>query len=96
MATGTPVVANNRDVLRELVPDEGGAFVEAANAEAFGETIVDSLERGDGSSSVKDVNQRAAEAYSWSAVGDRAANLYSELAPTNLTHPPASAELEGD
>jgi glycosyltransferase involved in cell wall biosynthesis len=79
MATGTPVVATDLPVLRDLLPAEGGEFVDASDPDAFASAMLQSLSRWADTDAVER-NQDRARRYAWDRIGRQAGEVYDGLA----------------
>jgi len=80
MATGTPVVANDLDILRSLVPDDHNRLADATDPEAFGNAMVDVLDgETDADRAAGDVNQNEAQRYSLDRVSNQASSVYNRV-----------------
>ncbi len=77
MATGTPVVANDLDVLDDLVPDGANRLVDASDPEKFATALVEAHSAGQDCISARGVeNKREAEQYRLYHVGQQASAVY--------------------
>jgi glycosyltransferase involved in cell wall biosynthesis len=79
MATGCPVVVNDLPVLRELVPEDGGVFVDATDPSCFASALAELLDTApDRRRRMGDRNWEEAKQYAWPRVADRAELVYLE------------------
>ncbi|TKX83884.1 glycosyltransferase family 1 protein [Halorubrum sp. SS5] len=80
MATGTPVVANDLDIIRRLVPEGPNRLADASDPEAFATAMIDVLnEVPDGEQHSTSENQEEAERYSLDRVGEQATSVYNQV-----------------
>jgi glycosyltransferase involved in cell wall biosynthesis len=78
MATGTPVVVNDLAVLRDLVPEAGGTFVDASDQAAFADALLDALQLSETErQKCRKINQTRATEYSWTTVTDQVEEIYA-------------------
>lgn len=81
MATGTPVVVNDLAVLRELVPEDGGAFADADDPRSFARSLLGGVRLPPEENRARGrANVERAEEYSWSSVAATSERVYETYA----------------
>jgi len=79
MAVGRVIVANDLDILQELVPEESNRLADASNPEEFAMAMIEALTyEEDPDRAPSDVNQREAKQYSLENVGQQAESVYEQ------------------
>jgi glycosyltransferase involved in cell wall biosynthesis len=77
MATATPVVVSDLQVLRTLVPQEGNAFVGPENADKLATALNELLGLpAERRREIGERNEQAAREYAWDRVADRVEQVY--------------------
>lgn len=80
MATGTPVVANDLDIIRRLIPEEPNQLVDADDPEALAGAMMEVLsEENDCEQISTSENLQEAEQYSLDRVGEQATSVYEQV-----------------
>ncbi|TKX86682.1 glycosyltransferase family 1 protein [Halorubrum sp. SS5] len=80
MATGTPVVANDLDIIRRLVPEGPNRLADASDPEVFATAMMDVLNADrDGEQVSTPENREEAERYSLDRVGEQATSVYNQV-----------------
>lgn len=80
LATGLPVVANDLDILRALVPGGENRFADASDPDQFARAMRDVVDLDESDrATTGEANRRRAREYSWEEIGEQAKEIYDHV-----------------